>query len=115
MPENSRTNGTIALPGMVFSVEPGAYLPGNFGVRIEDLVLVTETGCEPLNHVSKEMRIVENRINEVFRATVSAVEESVLSSLTHARTTVGRAGHMRLCLQDALRRQTNPAVHIDIW
>ena len=58
MPENSRTNETIALPGMVFSVEPGAYLPGNFGVRIEDLVLVTETGCEPLNHVSKEMRIV---------------------------------------------------------
>ena len=57
----------------------------------------------------------ENRINEVFRATVSAVEESVLSSLTHARTTVGRAGHTRLCLQDALRSQANPAVHIDIW
>ncbi len=36
-------------PGMVFSVEPGIYLPGEFGVRIEDLVAVTEGGCERLN------------------------------------------------------------------
>ncbi len=36
-------------PGMVFSVEPGVYLPGEFGVRIEDLVAVTEDGCERLN------------------------------------------------------------------
>jgi Xaa-Pro aminopeptidase len=36
-------------PGMVFSVEPGIYLEGQFGVRIEDLVLVTDDGCERLN------------------------------------------------------------------
>ncbi|WP_254530998.1 M24 family metallopeptidase [Natrinema gelatinilyticum] len=36
-------------PGMVFSIEPGIYLEGEFGVRIEDLVTVTETGVERLN------------------------------------------------------------------
>ncbi|AFZ71962.1 M24 family metallopeptidase [Natronobacterium gregoryi] len=35
--------------GMVFSIEPGVYLDGEFGVRVEDLVVVTEDGCERLN------------------------------------------------------------------
>ena len=43
---------------MIFSIEPGIYLPGKFGVRIEDLVLVTEEGCEVLNHVSKDLKII---------------------------------------------------------
>ena len=43
----------VAEPGMIFSIEPGVYLPGEFGVRVEDLVLVTEDGCELLNRVDK--------------------------------------------------------------
>ncbi|HIY09096.1 MAG TPA: Xaa-Pro peptidase family protein [Firmicutes bacterium] len=57
-PDNSSANHTIAQPGMVFSVEPGIYLPGKLGVRIEDLVLVTEDGCRVLNAFSKELTIL---------------------------------------------------------
>jgi D-alanyl-D-alanine dipeptidase len=46
------------LPGMCFSIEPGIYLPGRFGVRIEDIVTVTEDGARRLNNASRELRIV---------------------------------------------------------
>lgn len=59
-PDNSATNQTIAQPGMTFSVEPGVYLPGKFGVRVEDLVAVTETGCETLNALDHDFRILGN-------------------------------------------------------
>ena len=39
--------------GMVVTIEPGVYLPGKFGVRIEDTVLVTATGCEILTPTTK--------------------------------------------------------------
>jgi len=44
--------------GMTFSVEPGVYLPGRFGVRIEDIVACTERGDETLNQASRELVIV---------------------------------------------------------
>lgn len=45
-------------PGMTFSVEPGVYLPGRFGVRIEDIVAVTEEGARRLNHATRELVIL---------------------------------------------------------
>jgi Xaa-Pro aminopeptidase len=45
-------------PGMCFSIEPGIYLEGRFGVRIEDIVTVAENGGRRLNNTSHEMRIV---------------------------------------------------------
>jgi Xaa-Pro aminopeptidase len=45
-------------PGMCFSIEPGIYIPGQFGVRIEDIVTVTEDGGRRLNNTSHALRIV---------------------------------------------------------
>ncbi|MEW2416377.1 aminopeptidase P family protein [Streptomyces sp. NPDC046866] len=47
------------VPGMCFSVEPGIYLPGRFGVRIEDIVTVTEDGGRSLNNAPRELAVVE--------------------------------------------------------
>lgn len=47
------------VPGMCFSVEPGIYLPGRFGVRIEDIVTVTGDGARRFNTTPREMAIVE--------------------------------------------------------
>lgn len=47
------------VPGMCFSVEPGIYLPGRFGVRIEDIVTVTGDGGRRLNDTTREMVIVD--------------------------------------------------------
>lgn len=56
----SSVNEEIIRPGQVFSVEPGIYLlDEGIGVRIEDLVIVTEDGCEVLNHVTKDLIVVD--------------------------------------------------------
>lgn len=55
----SSANTDEVQEGMIFSIEPGIYLQGEFGVRIEDLVLVTKDGCEVLNATaSKELQII---------------------------------------------------------
>jgi Xaa-Pro aminopeptidase len=45
-------------PGMCFSIEPGVYLSGRFGVRIEDIVTVTEASGRRLNNTTHELQIV---------------------------------------------------------
>lgn len=55
----SAINHNEVEPGMIFSIEPGIYLPGEVGVRIEDLVVATETGCDLLNHYPKELTIID--------------------------------------------------------
>jgi len=47
----------VIQPGMIFTVEPGLYLPDLGGVRIEDIVLVTESGCEILTACPKNLRV----------------------------------------------------------
>ena len=49
---------TRLLPGMVFSVEPGIYLPGRFGARIEDIVACSGSGWERLNNRSRDLLAV---------------------------------------------------------
>ena len=49
-------NDRVLEPGMVFSIEPGVYVEGSFGIRIEDLVVVTDTGAERLNHTNRDAR-----------------------------------------------------------
>jgi len=55
----SSVNTTVLEPGMIFSIEPGIYLVDDCGVRIEDLIMVTEDGYENLNAFTKEVIIVD--------------------------------------------------------
>ncbi|MEI7998649.1 MAG: Xaa-Pro peptidase family protein [Candidatus Omnitrophota bacterium] len=48
-PRVSVKSQTILEPGMIITIEPGVYLPGQFGIRVEDMVLVTNQGCEVLS------------------------------------------------------------------
>lgn len=54
----SSTNSSRTREHQVFSIEPGIYIPGEFGCRIEDLVMVTENGAEILNKVSKDITVL---------------------------------------------------------
>ncbi len=59
MPRLSPKADDVLAPGEVVTVEPGIYLPGVLGVRIEDFVVVTEDGCRNLSTLPKELTIVE--------------------------------------------------------
>jgi Xaa-Pro aminopeptidase len=58
-PRLSLRSDDVLAPGEVVTVEPGVYLPGRFGVRIEDLVVVTEDGHRNLSGLPKELRLVD--------------------------------------------------------
>ncbi|MDO5511154.1 Xaa-Pro peptidase family protein [Corynebacterium sp.] len=49
-------NDLVLEPGMCFSVEPGIYCPGRWGMRLEDIVVVSTTGVESLSHQQRELR-----------------------------------------------------------
>ncbi len=52
-------NDTVLQPGMAFSIEPGVYLPGKLGVRVEDIVVVTDKGVQNLSGFSHDLVIKE--------------------------------------------------------
>ena len=51
-------NYLVLEPGMTFSIEPGIYLPGEFGVRIEDIVVCDESGVDSLNCSDRSLVVV---------------------------------------------------------
>lgn len=58
IPNLSSDNTAILEPGMTFSCEPGVYFVGEWGIRIEDTVLVTDTGYMSFNHFTKDLIVI---------------------------------------------------------
>jgi len=57
-PRVAKGQQEVLRPGMVITIEPGVYLQGQWGVRIEDMVVVTEHGCEVLTPTQKEFIVI---------------------------------------------------------
>ena len=52
-------NTTPLAPGHAFSIEPGIYIPGRFGARLEDIVVATDAGPEALNNAVHALAVVD--------------------------------------------------------
>ena len=57
-PRVAKGQTEVLKPGMVITIEPGVYFPGKWGIRIEDMVAVTENGCEVLTPTGKDFVVV---------------------------------------------------------
>ncbi|MBS1850265.1 MAG: aminopeptidase P family protein [Acidobacteria bacterium] len=57
-PRIASGEGEVLQPGMVITIEPGVYIPGKWGVRIEDLVVVTRQGCKVLTPTTRELIVI---------------------------------------------------------
>ena len=58
-PVINKRSKEVLEAGMVFTVEPGIYIPGWGGIRIEDIVLVTKDGCNVLSHLPKSLKDIQ--------------------------------------------------------
>ena len=59
-PYITATSETILREGMVFSIEPGIYLPGRFGIRLEEIVILRETGPEIFSSLPRDLHVAKN-------------------------------------------------------
>jgi len=57
-PYITSTDNTVIEEGMVFSIEPGIYLPGQFGIRLEDIVIIRSDGPEILSDLPRDAHII---------------------------------------------------------
>ena len=57
-PRLGKRDRTLLVPGMAITIEPGVYLEGFGGIRIEDTVVVTQNGCEVQTSTSKSLRLL---------------------------------------------------------
>ena len=68
-------NDLVLEPGMAFSVEPGLYFEEDFGMRLEDIVVVTDDGCEPLNRGPHELVAATGTDSDSARAAGPAASD----------------------------------------